>query len=105
MARLIVSFDIEYDDARSYTARYNAFTAAVTRGLPEKLYWAETTSFYVVQSTESALTFARRVATQGLLRPTKDKLLVCDAYYQNGAIFGPVNVPRLRLLIPYIQKI
>jgi len=105
MATLLVSFDIEFDNSDTYNRIYDALNDEIRADLTSDQWWAQTTSFYVVQSEESASVFAARVWNAAKMRKTKDRLLVLDANVKAGAAIGNITDQTLFSLLPFVKKL
>lgn len=106
MAKLLVSFDIKFEDEHSYNEIYDNLIAAIKKSIGgSRKYWSDTTSFYVIDASESAAQFTQRIAAEGGLRRTKDKLLVLDADVKAGAFWGQTDDQDLFVILPFIQKL
>jgi len=83
--KLLVTFDIKWEDAPTYDRIYNALQEAIKRGLSEQQWWAETTSFYVVETNENSVQLITRVTAAAGMRPAKDKIVAIN---MNGEGLG-----------------
>lgn len=90
MPSYVVSFDLKAD--HSYGSRYQSLMAQIRKN-PSDLVWAETTSFALVQTSESLEAFADRLYYQTEVSAVTDILLVID-HSLNAAIGrGPIAYP------------
>jgi hypothetical protein len=105
MAKLIVTFDIAWDDDKTYGALYEKLTDAIMEGLPAGNYWADTTSFFLISTAELPSDMAKRVWTAAGLRKSKDKLVVVDMAKQMGAACGHIVDQGLFKLVPFMKKL
>jgi hypothetical protein len=105
MGVLVVSFEIAWESQGTYDTIYNAFTAAVRKGIQDKDMWIENTSLIVARTDESVERFVNRVAKDGKLRHAKDRVLVLDADVKTGATWGNVQDGDIYNLIPFLKKL
>ncbi|MBN8993073.1 MAG: hypothetical protein J0H42_32975 [Rhizobiales bacterium] len=105
MATLTVSFDIHYDTEANYDRIYKALNESIRKGLPNSKWWAETTSFYVVDVGENAGTFLGRIARESGARRTMDKIVVLDVNTKSAARWGNIRDTTIDVLVPFIQKL
>lgn len=105
MATLTVSFDIHYDTEANYNRVYKALQEAIQKGLPGSKWWAETTSFYVVDAVEGAATFLTRIVRESGARKSMDKIVVLDVNSKAAARWGAIQDPTIDALVPFIQKL
>jgi len=100
MTVFTVSFSITFDD--SYSQRYDSFMEQVKQG---GKWWAETTSFVVVQTDETIDAFCSRIYVKSDFNATKDRYLVLDANAKDGRYRGVNTDDDLFTLIPYVKKL
>ncbi|WP_409188588.1 hypothetical protein [Bradyrhizobium sp. RDM4] len=100
MATLSVSFDLEYDS--TYQARYTSFMEQVKKS---GLWWADTTSFVVVSTTESIDEFCSRIYVNSDFNATKDLFLVMDTEVKSARIRGKISDRDAFKLIPYLIEL
>jgi hypothetical protein len=100
MAVFSVSFEIKYDS--DYQRRYNSFTAAI-EACPK--WWADTTSYYVVETNESISDFADRIYFGTDFDASRDLYLVLDAFVKSGCIRGAVKNDNIFQLLPFLKKL
>ena len=106
MATLLISFDVawETDDA-AYNLIYAALQEAIKEGREMDEWWAQTTSFYVVETPETASAFAVRVWNAAKMRKSKDRLVVLDANVKAGATIGNITDGAIYALLPFVKKL
>lgn len=109
MAVLLVSFAIEWDNQASFDRLWHAIHRAVTTTVGskrrvERLHWAETTSFYIVETNETPGVFLGRVWRAAGMRQTKDRLLVLDVDVGDGAFKGKNDNLYLYGLLPFVEN-
>lgn len=90
MPHYAVSYDIHYDS--TYSARYNSLVAEIGK-TPGKSVWDETTSFALVETSESLSTFADRLYFRTQFSAATDKLLVIDYATSTAIGRGPFKYP------------
>ncbi|MBM6578892.1 hypothetical protein ILT44_01760 [Microvirga sp. BT689] len=100
MAVYTVSFELKYDD--EYRKRYDSFMEQIKKTTP---WWAENTSYVVVETTEDIDAFCSRIYTKSLFNATKDRYLVLDADVKSGRVRGPVVDNDLFKLLPFVKKL
>lgn len=94
MATYAVSFEFKYDD--SYSDRYNSFVSY----LYKHIYWAETTSLILVESSRDIADFEVNLYIMTQFDATKDKLLVIEVQYDNAIARGKfANTTNLQKLL------
>lgn len=103
--KLLVSFEIHWDDSDTYNRLYKATQEAIKEGLSGSQWWAETTAFYVVDSQENSQQFASRVANSARLRKEKDRLLVINMNAEGGAAWGKFEDHTIFSLLPFVKKL
>lgn len=89
MPHYAVSYDIHYDD--TYSSRYESLVNEINKS-PSKSVWGETTSFALVETTESLAVFALRLYLSEF-SPSKDKLLVVDHSTSSAVGYGTFAYP------------
>ena len=99
MSVFLVSFEIKYDS--DYQRRYSSFTQQVQSGR----YWADNTSFVVVETTETIDDFCTRIYVHSAFDGTKDRYMVLDANVKSGRIRGPVHNSSIFSLLPFVIKL
>jgi len=93
-----VSFTIHYDTDRQ--RRYDSLMAEIRKC---SRVWEETTSFCLVETSETLDVFERRLYLSHF-SPTKDKLLVVSVRYDDAKARGAIKLPAtLRMLLPSIK--
>lgn len=104
---LTVSFEIAWSEAgdKDYRRIYDALNAAIQEGLSGSDYWLETTSYYVVRTTESASELLVRVWNASGMRSKKDRILVLDANVKTGAAFGHFTDETVFKLLPFLSRL
>lgn len=100
MAVYSVSFNIKYDD--TYSARYDSFMEQVKKS---GKWWAETTSYVVVETAESIDEFCSRIYAYSDFNASKDRYLVLDVNAKSGRYRGVNTDSDLFTLIPYVKKL
>ena len=100
MAVYAVSFELKQDD--TYSDRFTSFMAEVKRTKP---WWAENTSFVLVQTPEDIDTFCTRIYFNSTFDPTKDRYLVLDTSVRFGRMRGSFTDGALLQLLPYVRKL
>jgi len=90
MARYAVSFEIHSDS--TYTERYRSLINQIFKA-PGTNIWTETTSFALVETTESLSQFADRLYFSSEILDNKDKLLVIDHRASHALARGPFEYP------------
>lgn len=90
MSHYAVSFEIK--SGPGYGDRYSSLVAQIRKS-PSKNVWEETTSFALVETTESLETFADRLYYQSTLSAATDKLLVMDHLSGKAIVRGPIQYP------------
>lgn len=100
MAIYAITFTIDYDTAVNWNRRYDSFMGEVRKC---STVWTETTSFCLVETTESLETLERRLFLS-LFDPVKDKMLVINVSYDSAIARGAIQHPAvLRALLPGIE--
>jgi hypothetical protein len=106
MATLTVSFDIHYDTEANYDRIYKALQEAIKKGRTNAQWWAETTSFYIVDvGIEGASSFLTRIVRESGARRAMDKIVVLDVSSKAAARWGNIQDPAIDVLVPFIQKL
>lgn len=100
MAVYTVSFDLEYDS--TYQSRYSSFLEQVKK---HGLWWADTTSFVAVRTTESIDAFCSRIYVESEFNHTKDLYLVMDSDAKSARIRGKIKDRDIFDLIPYLIEL
>jgi hypothetical protein len=100
MAIYAVSFDLEYDT--TYQERYRSFMEQVKKGSD---WWADTTSFVVVQTSETIDSFCSRIWTQSGFSSSKDLYLVFDTEKLSARIRGKIKNRQIFKLMPYLIEL
>src|SRR5690349_12887268 len=100
MAIYTVSFEIKYDS--SYDDRYKTFNACVQAC---DKWWAETTSFYIVQTGEDIDAFCDRIYFGSTFDSSKDIYVVLDALVKSGRARGNITDDTLFALLPFVKKL
>lgn len=90
MPHYAVSFEIK--SGPGYGDRYSSLIAQI-RAVPGKNVWEETTSFALVETTESLEIFADRLYYKSDLNSVIDKLLVMDHFTGKAIVRGPILYP------------
>lgn len=90
MAHYGVSFDLKSDATRA--SRYNSLVAQI-RKAPSKNVWDETTSFALVETTETLSQFADRLYYYTEVSSVTDILLVFNPWDGSSIARGPVKYP------------
>lgn len=106
MATLTVSFDIHCDTETNYNRIYKALQESIQKGRSSAQWWAETTSFYIVDGgNEGASTFLARIVRESGARRSMDKIVVLDVNSKAAARWGHIQDLTIDSLVPYIQKL
>jgi hypothetical protein len=92
MAHYAVSFELKKDI--TYSARYNSLTEQIAKA-PSKFVWDETTSFALVETTETLEAFADRLYLKSLVNSQTDILLVFDPAQSYAIARGPIKYEAL----------
>ena len=102
MSTYAISFNLLYgNDGDSYSERYASLMAAI-RKCPK--VWDETTSFAVVETSETITDLERRLWLSKF-DSTKDILFVVDITYKDCTIRGATkNRSKLKEILPHIQE-
>jgi hypothetical protein len=87
MSRYAITFRIHADDG--YSDRYESFTDQVKKGVT--YWWAGTTSFYAIQTTEALDDYCRRIYVHSDFNATKDVFVVVNIETGTGRSKGPVT--------------
>jgi hypothetical protein len=90
MPHYALSFELKSNDTRP--SRYKSLMEQVRRA-PSKSVWEETTSFVLVETTESLSTFADRLYYQTEVSSVTDILLAFDPWTGESLVRGPVKYP------------
>lgn len=90
MAHYAVSFEIK--SGPGYVDRYSSLMAQI-REAPSNNVWTETTSFALVETTETVEAFADRLYYLSTLSSSTDKLLVIDHLSGKAIARGPFQYP------------
>lgn len=102
---LTISFDVLWDDDKTYNRLYKALQEAIQSGLNPSDWWSDTTSFYVVQTSENSHQFCNRIVTDAGLREDKDLVLVLNTNGKGGAVWGAVKDATLHTLLTFVKKL
>lgn len=105
MPRLIVSYEIAWEDAQTYDRIRQDLEEAVKQGLRPQQFWAETTSFYIIATPEPAIRFIQRVVIQAGLREDRDKLVVLSKGAAPGFAWGAIENPQSLLILGAAKKL
>ena len=97
-----ITFRIAYETAagRSYDDRYEAFTNAVIAS--SSSYWAQTTSFYVIDSNISIDTLVATLKHE--FSPSKDLFLIRQVDTKSARICGQNDDNDIFTLMPYLER-
>jgi len=87
MARYAVTFRIHEDS--DYSNRYDSFTEQVKKGV--SYWWAGTTSFYAVQTSEALGDYCSRIYFQSKFNATKDLFVVVNVETGEGRSKGKIT--------------
>ena len=99
MSVYAVSFRIHEDV--DYSRRYQSFTSALAAGATAS--WDETTSFVLVETSESIDAFCSRIYVHSAFDSSKDIYLVMDVEKKSARFRGKNKYPNtLQALIPYL---
>jgi hypothetical protein len=102
---LIVTFEIDWEDDKSYNAIYTALGQAVTHNLNPTDCWCETTSFFIISTSETSKVFAERVWKTAKMREDKDRLVVLNIVAKTGYALGKIEDNDLFTLLPFVKKL
>jgi hypothetical protein len=101
MPTYAITFTIDYDTHESWNRRYDSFMTAV-RQCP--VVWLETTSFCLVQTSETLAALEQRLWLTSF-DSTKDKMVVINVSYDDAICRGAIkDRAKLETLLPGIQK-
>ena len=101
MSTFAVTFDIKFDTATNWNRRYDSLMAAINKC---KRVWKETTSFCLVETTETLDDFERRLFLTDF-DGSQDKMLVIDVGYDSCISRGAIkDKALLRALMPMVQS-
>ena len=102
MAAYWITFRIAYESAggRSYDDRYEAFTSAVVASASN--YWAQTTSFYVIESSSSIDALTATLKRE--FAPSKDLFLIRQVDTKSARICGQNDDNDIFTLMPYLER-
>jgi hypothetical protein len=101
----LVAFDIAWDgDAISYNTIYQPMLAAIKRGLPDEDWWSETSSMFIVKTTERSAHMHARVWKESEMRVDQDILIVINISPSVGTALGRINNRNIYSLIPELIK-
>lgn len=102
MSVFAVTFRI-HDDS-DYRRRYDSFTDEVRNGATT--HWEETTSFMLVETTESIDSFCSRIYVKSSFDSSKDIYVVMDTQVKSARARGPIKYPfTLHSLLPYLKTL
>lgn len=101
MARFAVTFRI-HDDS-GYSDRYASFTTEVKKGVTR--WWAGTTSFYAVETSETLDGFCSRIWLNSSFDGSKDVYVVVNVETGAGRSRGPVPDRDLFLAFPGVTQL
>jgi len=100
----VVSFDIKWEnDADAYNKIHAPLQAAIKEDLTGSQWWAETTSFYIVRTTEGSKAMYARLWSAAKMRLGKDKLLVMNFTSKAGKAGGAIADQTLFSLVPSLK--
>lgn len=100
MAVFAVSFDLEYD--ANYQSRYSSFMEQVKKTGD---WWADTTSFVVVRTSESIDSFCSRIYIDSSFDASKDVYLVSDTEKLSARIRGKIRDRDIFKLMRYLIEL
>src|SRR4051794_40790490 len=100
MSRYAVTFRIHTDDG--YSDRYSSFTDQVKKGTT--YWWAGTTSFYAVQTTEKLDDYCRRIYVHSDFNATKDIFVVVNVETGAGRAKGTITDKDLFKAFPEVAQ-
>jgi hypothetical protein len=95
-----VSFDLEYDS--TYHDRYTSFMEQVKKGGD---WWADTTSFVAVRTSETIDNFCSRIWSMSGFNSAKDLYLVLDTEKLSARIRGKIKDRDIFKLMPYLIEL
>lgn len=102
MATYWITFRISYESVggKSYDDRYDAFTSAVVANASS--HWAQTTSFYVIESTSSIDALTAILKRE--FAPSKDLFLIRQIDAKSAKICGQNDDNDIFTLMPYLER-
>jgi hypothetical protein len=100
MPRYAVTFRIHQDS--DYSERYESFTDQVKKGAT--YWWAGTTSFYAIQSTESLTDFCSRIYVHSKFNAMKDIFVVVNIETGAGKSKGKITDRDLFRAFPGVME-
>jgi hypothetical protein len=97
-----ITFRIAYETVggRSYDDRYEAFTNTVVANASN--YWAQTTSFSVIESSLSIDTLTATLKRE--FSPSKDLFLIRQVDTKSAKICGQNDDNDIFTLMPYLER-
>lgn len=101
MARYAVTFRIHYD--ADYQDRYDTFAEQVKKGATR--WWAETTSFYAIETSESLDAFCARIYVHSKFNATKDIFVVVNVETGTGRSRGKISDRDLFKVFPGVVEL
>lgn len=102
MATYWITFRIAYESVggRSYDDRYDAFTEAIVANASN--YWAQTTSFYIIESSSSIDTLTETLKRK--FAPSKDLFLIRQVDTKSAKICGQNEDNDIFIFMPYLKR-
>ena len=90
MLFVVINFDIQWENSRSYKKIYDSFVLEASKGRPEHqiIFEASTCLMYTPESGEGLI---RRIVSNSLLRVDKDRLFVVDLRAKSVFTWGCYN--------------
>jgi len=92
MANFVVTFRFKADS--TYQSRYDSFVKKVVE-IATTHPWAETSSFYAMEASETAESLCHRLYVETEFDSTKDLMLIVDTKNQVKATKGNLEYPTL----------
>lgn len=96
MAVYGISFRIAAD--ATYSTRYQSVVDAI-KSAAGRDWWADTTSFFVIQSSKSAAELARYIDVNSTISPSKDLLLAINLSMKEHSLIGSTKDADLERLL------
>ena len=100
MPRYAVTFRIHQDS--DYSDRYDSFTEQVKKGTT--YWWAGTTSFYAIQTTEALSDYCSRIYVHSKFNATKDIFVVVNIETGEGRSKGKITDRDLFRAFPQVAE-
>ena len=101
MSAYTITFRIANDS--TYEDRYVSFVEELKKKV--NVWWAEPTSFFAVETSESIDQFCERIYSNTKFDASKDLYLVLDANVKSGRVRGRSTDADLYKILPYVKKL